>query len=213
MRKEIGNYFKAFKWYNLPCERQYDNLKKAERYDEAAKLLTDREGFADFLLEQLGKNPGKTIEIAAGTGLISQALDNNGLESFFVDISGPVIDILKKRVNSPIVQADFCNLPFQDNTFDTLVCVGGYRCLKSENRDSFWAEAKRIIRPEGRVFIGQFYPRGSPLHGSDIDKDKTIVNHGIFFRDGAEYKAKIDLVMGVNIKSGRYLLHQFSVIK
>lgn len=106
------------------------------------------------------------------------------------------------------MQANFHNLPFRDDVFETVVLIGAYRY--TENRDQFWEETQRVLKPGGRIVVAQFYPRGSSLHGNDINVDKTVVDHGVSSQGGAEYEAKVDVFRGVKVKSGKYLLFNFT---
>lgn len=210
---KVAEVYRALKWYIEDPKKQYtpDEIKK---YDFAAQFLTDRVGFAEFLTNRIGPNPGKIIEIAAGTGLISQSLSKRYPSSaVFTDISEPSFEFLKKRVGvaESFTVADFLNLPFKPKTFDTIVCVGGYRYVQDNNKELFWKMMNKVIKSQGRLFIGQFYPIGFPLKGSNIDKDLNVKfgtspNFPFALKSTQTYQTKIKMPFGIT--SGKYVLFE-----
>lgn len=202
---------RAAYWYRKISKEQYID-GGLDVYDEAARILTDRQGFGKFLAEQIGPNPGRTLEIAAGTGLVSHVLRDKIPDLQYIDLSAEALQKLKSRLGNGAVvfQADFLSLPYQQTSFDTLVCVGGYRYVNEENRGTFWREAGRVLRPNGRLFIAQFYPRMSRLVGSDIVKDLSIINHHFKLSNQRVFDTQIH---GIPLRSGRYLSFEFHLNK
>lgn len=209
--KELATIATGINWYKRPPNAQY-GIGKIETYDNAASFLSKRGDFAKFLSGHIGNNPGRTLEIAAGTGLVSQVLKDKIPEVVFTDISLPAIQILQKRVGreAEISQADFFNLPFLSNSFDTVVNVGGYRYVPPKMMQKFWDEMKRVVTLEGRIFISQFYPRGIPLQGNDINHDKSYIENDFSLQSVRRYNATID-VGPLKIKSGVYRSFEFAL--
>lgn len=57
------------------------------------------------------------------------------------------------------VQADACQLPFADHSFDVVLAL---ECIFAfPSRERFFQEVKRVLRPEGRLAICDFLPRES----------------------------------------------------
>ena len=209
MKKELRDIAWALRWYyKEDAGRQY-SPDEVRKYDESAAILTQREEYGHFLAAQI-KNPGSTLEIAAGTGLVSQALSKTIPDIVFTDISQGALDVLRERLQNPSViqRADFLDLPYEDKSFDTVICVGGYRYVDNDKKAKFWEEMERVIRPEGRLFIGQFYPKGFLLRGSDVSMNgiKSSFQH----RSLAQFTARVDLHPG-KIVTGHYLTFEFGL--
>lgn len=211
--KEFKSLYNAVKWYKKSPEYQY-SVDHARSYDDSARILTDRQAFARFFLEHIGSKPGKTLEIAAGTGLVSEVLQEKIQELYFTDISLPASNILKEKVgkNAKVVLADFFHLPFISESFDTLVCVGGYRYVPPEGKLAFWNEVKRVLQPEGRFFIAQFYPRGASFQGNDINVDRFLINNDFYLNSMRGYTARITM-KSLRVQSGKYLSFEYILHK
>lgn len=198
---------KAARWYHIN-DKYVQYSENLDIYDEAAQVLTDRQGYAQFLTDILGLNSGKTLEIAAGTGLVSQELKPCLPELHISDLSRPALQKAQTRTESgtSVTQADFFHLPYGNDSFNTIVCIGGYRYVTNDKKNFFWAEAGRILRPDGRFLIGQFYPRGSSIVGSNIKKDLAIINNHFYLANCQEY---VTTLQGLSIRSGKYLTYEF----
>lgn len=60
-------------------------------------------------------------------------------------------------LNIDLVCGDACRLPFADASFDAVLCVEAIFHFRS--RADFFAEAKRVLRPGGRLTLCDFVPR------------------------------------------------------
>lgn len=193
----------AVGWYFSAKGHQYDK-RGIKRYDRDARLLTDREGFGRFLSTQLG-HTGVTLETAAGTGLVSQQLVPNASKLVLTDNSEAALEILQERMGdrAKIAKADFLELPFRNKSFDTLVCVGGYRYVPKDAKGQFMEEAKRVLKKNGRLVIGQFRPRGVPINGRDLTREEATQIEGFNLRSLRHYDSRIKLPR-FSVRSGRY---------
>src|SRR3989338_10377068 len=207
----------ALRWYAADSRSQYGNSELA-LYDEAAEILTKRKEFADFLVSKLGVNPGRVLELAAGSGLVSSVLKSRLKDVTFLDLSLPALDLLKNRVrdqgepvaSASIVNADFTRQPFATRSFDTIVCVGGYRYVTPNQKKQFWAETTRILKVDGKLFFAQFKPRNFSINGSVLGED--LGEYGL--ESVAAYKFSPKIEIGpLAIKTGYYELAQYDKIK
>jgi ubiquinone/menaquinone biosynthesis C-methylase UbiE len=98
------------------------------------------------------RRPARILETACGTGIVTYAMHDASPESEIVatDISQAMLDFATaKRPESGIVwkQADAGALPFEDASFETLVCQFGIMFVP--DKDRAYAEARRVLRPGG----------------------------------------------------------------
>jgi len=102
---------------------------------------------------------GKLLELGCGAGNLSIALAEKGFDVFGVDFSQTAINWAKENAkqcgkNIEFEVADVCNLVSLENeSFD--IAYDGYcfHCILGENRAIALTEWKRILKPEGLLFI------------------------------------------------------------
>lgn len=105
------------------------------------------------ILNSLGVSAGKKIlDIACGWGEVLALAKEKGLEVFGIDISKHAIKLARERIgggNLQVAQAE--KLPFKDNTFDYIVCIGSLEHFDSPEKAL--KEMSRVIKPNGRILI------------------------------------------------------------
>ncbi|MCL6564599.1 MAG: methyltransferase domain-containing protein [Firmicutes bacterium] len=138
----------------------------AARYDRFCETPLGRyvDEVERSLLEALMQvRPGERwIDLGTGTGSYALSLAHHGAEVVAVDESAAMLQIAqaKRGAQDPIalVQADLERLPFPDARFD-----GGVMQVVLEFvADPLAAlrEARRVIRPQGRLVIGLIHASG-----------------------------------------------------
>jgi SAM-dependent methyltransferase len=102
------------------------------------------------------------LEIAAGPGVVTRALVSvlpDSVSIMATDLNQPMLDHglavgTKRAVKWR--QADAAQLPFEDRTFDAVVCQFGIMFFPEKSRA--YSEARRVLRPGG-VFIFNVWDR------------------------------------------------------
>jgi ubiquinone/menaquinone biosynthesis C-methylase UbiE len=146
----------------------------------------------------------RVLETAAGTGIVTRALLASlraAVSIVATDLNQPMLDHAAKAVSSSRVvwrKADAQSLPFDDGTFDAVVCQFGAMFLP--DKLAAYREARRVLKPGGRfVFnvwdkieynefadlvsaaVGEMFPDDPPLflartpHGYH-DKDAIVAD-------------------------------------
>ena len=100
--------------------------------------------------------PGRILETAAGTGVVTAALARAlpDAEIVATDLNQAMLDVAADRVKSPNVllrQADALELPFEDGMFDLVVCQFGVMFYPDKVKGG--SEARRVLRDGGRYLI------------------------------------------------------------
>jgi ubiquinone/menaquinone biosynthesis C-methylase UbiE len=98
-------------------------------------------------------NPTNILETAAGTGIVTEALHQAIPTATIIatDLNPAMLQVAEARIRSSNVtfrDADALNLPFDDRTFDLVVCQFGSMFFPDKVRGH--AEARRVLRDGGR---------------------------------------------------------------
>jgi ubiquinone/menaquinone biosynthesis C-methylase UbiE len=142
-------------------------MAETDVFKHSTPLLYDRfmgpllfEPYARHVAERVGRlRPSRILETAAGTGIVTRALRDAapGATIVATDINPGVVGFAAERVQSERVElqiADAQNLPFEDGTFDVVVCLFGIMFFPDKVRAN--AEALRVLRPQGRYIVVAF---------------------------------------------------------
>lgn len=98
--------------------------------------------------------PSAVLEVAAGTGIVTQRLTEVLPEAVRItatDLNQAMIDTAAGKITSPRVTWQVCDamrLPFDDGAFDCVLCQFGVMFFPSKV-DAF-REARRVLRPGGK---------------------------------------------------------------
>lgn len=128
--------------------------KKSRNYDKEMKFF-DRHLFGDSRTWACGQATGKVLEVAVGTGLNLEAYPQD-ITLTGIDWSDAMLDIARNRATevgrtATLQQADAHQLPFDDASFDTVVCTFGLCAIPDHTRAI--AEMTRVLRPGGRLIL------------------------------------------------------------
>ncbi|HAU22589.1 MAG TPA: hypothetical protein DCS24_08350 [Erythrobacter sp.] len=99
-------------------------------------------------------NPACVLETAAGTGIateqLARALDP-GCKLVATDLNEPMVEYAKQKLayrdSTEYRVADGCDLPFDDNSFDAMVCQFGV--MFYPDKQAGFEEALRVLKPGG----------------------------------------------------------------
>ncbi len=147
--------------------------------------------YADDLAERLGAmSLTRLLELAAGTGVVTRALTAATDEKTAVvatDLNQSMIDHARTVGTSRQVewrQADAMQLPFDDGTFDAVVCQFGAMFFPDKGRA--FAETRRVLRPSG-LFVFSVWDRIEENEFADV---VTIALESVFPEDPPRFLAR-----------------------
>jgi ubiquinone/menaquinone biosynthesis C-methylase UbiE len=107
---------------------------------------------ADLAARAAGLAPGRVLETAAGTGVVTIALAAAlpDAEIVATDLNPDMLRVAAGKLDTPrltLAPADAQSLPFADATFDLVVCQFG--AMFFPDRVAAYREARRVLRPGG----------------------------------------------------------------
>jgi ubiquinone/menaquinone biosynthesis C-methylase UbiE len=111
---------------------------------------------ADLVNRLTSRSLSRVLEIAAGTGVATRALASALPDSVSIvatDLNQAMLDqasVVGTKRPVDWRQADALQLPFQDGTFDAVVCQFGVMFFPEKSKA--FSQARRVLRPGG-VFI------------------------------------------------------------
>lgn len=118
------------------------------------------EGLEDELLfELIGEAKNRQVlDVGCGEGALSLTLWRRGARVTGIDPSAAMIDAARRRAAGADADIPFCRakaeaMPFPDGQFD-LVLAKTILCFVDDATDVF-AETARVLRPGGRLVIGE----------------------------------------------------------
>jgi SAM-dependent methyltransferase len=116
------------------------------------------EPYATDLADRLAQiSLGRVLETAAGTGIVTRALArtlSGGVDITATDLNQPMLDFAAAQTADQRVtwrQADALHLPFDDGSFDVVLCQFG--AMFFPDRVAAYAEARRVLKPTGKFIF------------------------------------------------------------
>jgi SAM-dependent methyltransferase len=125
----------------------------SEAYERWMVPMLFRPYAADLAARAAAHQPERVLELAAGTGAVTRLLvEELDGEVVATDLNQGMVDV--GRIEAPGAdwrQADAQSLPFDDGSFDLVVCQFGVMFFP-DKRAAF-AEVHRVLRPGGRFLF------------------------------------------------------------
>ncbi|MFP4649186.1 MAG: class I SAM-dependent methyltransferase, partial [Halorhodospira sp.] len=114
------------------------------------------------LWERSDPPPGRWLDLGCGAGTYTRYLHERGREVVGLDYSQPSLQKAQQRSppSIPWVAGEGQSLPFGDDQFDGVLCLGVLQALP-EARTAL-AEMARVVRPGGEVWVDALNVRCMP---------------------------------------------------
>ncbi|MFI7120069.1 class I SAM-dependent methyltransferase [Amycolatopsis sp. NPDC049868] len=127
---------------------------KSRNYDREMQFM-DRKLFGDSRAWACGQASGDVLEVAVGTGL-NLPLYPGEVTLTGIDLSDGMLAIARgraERLGHPVTlrRADAHDLPFDDDSFDTVVCTLGLCAIPDDGKAL--REMARVLRPGGKLIL------------------------------------------------------------
>lgn len=150
---------------------------EAPAYDESRGGAARASAAADAVLEPAPAR-GLCVDIAGGTGIVSQQLVARGLDGVVADRSTGMLRLAAPRLPGRVLAADAVQLPLADGSVDLVTTIWLLHLIP-DHADAVIAEAARILRPGG-TFV------------TSVDKDLA---HGSTRRSNADERGRVTAVL------------------
>ncbi len=116
--------------------------------------------FLTRYVDMKGLKGKKLLDIACGTGVLTEQFVRMGADVTAVDLTPKAVELTKKRldlykISANVIEGDAQKLPFPDNTFD-FVCAWG--CLMHmPMTEKAISEIHRVLKPGGKTIAMMYH--------------------------------------------------------
>lgn len=93
----------------------------------------------------------KLLDVACGTGEFAVEAKKLGMEVFGIDLSNYAIDYAKKHIDGTFSVASGEKLPFKENVFDFVTCIGSLEHFPHPEKGV--SEMARVVKKDGICLI------------------------------------------------------------
>ncbi|MBT2442495.1 class I SAM-dependent methyltransferase [Streptomyces sp. ISL-36] len=139
---------------------------EADRYDETRGGVPRAAAAAEAVLRLVPTGARTLLDVACGTGLVTERLTREGLRVYGADASYGMARKAARRLPGRVALADARRLPLPDASVDAVSAVWLLHLVPFV--DEVVAEAARVLRPGG-VFVVTVDKDAAHHVGSDID--------------------------------------------
>ncbi len=122
-------------------------------YDGFELILS---GIRKKIVVQINSENKSVLDVATGTGSLAIELGKHAENVVGIDLSDKMLEFAKKKSHNPNVtfkEMDASKMDFQDGTFDIVTISLGLHDMPKEVRDAVLKETKRVLKPNGQLFI------------------------------------------------------------
>lgn len=139
-------------------------FNESKQYEYNGYIFKNEDEYHKFIFEITKnitiKNNQKILDIGCGNGsFINKILKNNSIESYDltgIDFCKKSIDYANKHFNGNFINHDIKDiLPFEDNSFDVIICISTLFYLTNEiELQKLLSEIKRLSKDDSIIFLG-----------------------------------------------------------
>ncbi|MFJ5137167.1 class I SAM-dependent methyltransferase [Streptomyces sp. NPDC088707] len=148
------------------AETLLDYENEAAHYDRTRGGVPRARAAAEAVLGLVPPGARTLLDLACGTGLVTERLARPGLRVYGADAAHAMLRVAQGRVPGRVVRADARRLPFPDASLDAVSAVWLLHLVPFTAE--IVAEAARVLRPGG-VLIATVDKDAAHDVGSDID--------------------------------------------
>lgn len=173
-----------------PGLAHYDVVREGERLDRGSGRLEALRTWS-ILDRHLPSPPAVVLDVGGGPGRYATELARRGYEVRLVDPVPRHVDEASRRLEQlettapwSAEQGDARALTAADGTVDAVLLLGPlYHLVEAEDRRAALLEARRVLRPGGRVFVAAISRFASLMDGLRRGLIEDPIFQGILDRD------------------------------
>jgi SAM-dependent methyltransferase len=149
-------------WWQPDIADEYENRRFSSRWGRLYRWLEERAIQRALRGQQLGS---RVLDVPCGTGRVTALLVKNGFEASGCDISPAMLQVARRQLApfipaSSLVESDIEHLPYPDESFDAVTCIGLLMHFDATARVSALRELRRVSR---RCIVAQYGCPGALL--------------------------------------------------
>lgn len=198
------------------AKRIYSNHVLVDSYDSDRFTSAGGKVFdtieKNIVLQNIPRKEGEIsiLEVGSGTGRFTIELAKLGLNVTACDVSLPMLKKIEEKLlslniesNVTLANGDIYNLPFEDNSFDYVVCMRVLNQLgEKQNKNEALKELCRVCNPNGTILF-DFINSHSLNIFTRADKKSGLISV-------SEIKKFVNEIHGIEIRniSGRLIVSQ-----
>ncbi|MER5207289.1 class I SAM-dependent methyltransferase [Streptomyces sp. NPDC002825] len=148
------------------AETVLDYETEAAHYDRTRGGVPRAEAAAEAVLRLVPPGARTLLDLACGTGLVTERLTRSGLRVYGADAAHAMVRVAAGRAPARVVRADARRLPLPDASLDAVAAVWLLHLVPFAA--DIVAEAARVLRPGG-VLVATVDKDAAHDVGSDID--------------------------------------------
>jgi ubiquinone/menaquinone biosynthesis C-methylase UbiE len=133
--------------------QSYDKI--AEDFSHSRKSVWEEfKPLAEYV-----KDGDKVLDLGCGNGRMIELFQGKNIEYIGIDNSQKLIEIARQKYpNGNFQTFNGLKIPYPDNYFNAIFCIAVLHHIPgSELRQEFLKEAKRVLKPGGRLILGTWY--------------------------------------------------------
>ena len=158
-KQNVKSHFseRADQWAGQYSDCQPHSLNKQN--------LLSRQRFAVEMIQSALPKGSSVLDVGCGAGQVSGTLMELGYQVWGVDLAEPMVAVAGARFGLDRFRVgDIEHIPFQDNTFDAVICLGVIEYVPTD--ENALKEIRRVLKSGGTAVVST--PSAiSPLHRID----------------------------------------------
>ena len=148
--------------------------REASRYDDSRGGV-ERARRAAEAVAALVPAPGRTLDVAGGTGIVSAELAAQGRDVLVVDLSVGMLTLAARRLPGRAVVGRADRLPVSSASVDLVTTIWLLHLLPVAQADAVVAEAARVLRPGGHFVTTVDKPLAHGREGVEADARERVL--------------------------------------